>query len=146
MLAPKQFHFSFFLFFLVLSVLAQGKGKTMPLKNILIEIEQRYHVNFNYTEENVAGVQLIRPKKSLSFEQILQYLTEKTNLSFENLDNKFINIYKKEKNSKKICGYVFSNTERKPYSASFCRTYCYTAKSDTDRSTQPLLPSPLPNA
>ncbi|PXY38973.1 TonB-dependent receptor [Flavobacterium cheongpyeongense] len=114
MLAPKQFHFSFFLFFLVLSVLAQGKGKTMPLKNILIEIEQRYHVNFNYTEENVAGVQLIRPKKSLSFEQILQYLTEKTNLSFENLDNKFINIYKKEKNSKKICGYVFSNTDRKP--------------------------------
>ncbi|WP_230470733.1 TonB-dependent receptor [Flavobacterium cheongpyeongense] len=86
----------------------------MPLKNILIEIEQRYHVNFNYTEENVAGVQLIRPKKSLSFEQILQYLTEKTNLSFENLDNKFINIYKKEKNSKKICGYVFSNTDRKP--------------------------------
>jgi hypothetical protein len=114
MLRPKQFHFSAFLFFLVLSLFAQEKGKTMSLKKILIEIEQRHHVYFNYTEEYVAGLQLIRPKKSFSLEQKLQYLTEKTNLSFENLNNKFINIYKKEKNSRVICGYVFSNTDSKP--------------------------------
>jgi hypothetical protein len=114
MLRPKQFHFSFFLFFLVFSVLAQDKGRTLPLKKILIEIEVRHQVTFNYTEENVAGVKLIRPKKSISLQQKLQYLANKTNLSFENLNNKFINIYKKETDSKVICGYVFSDTDKKP--------------------------------
>ncbi|GGF25086.1 hypothetical protein GCM10011518_38070 [Flavobacterium limi] len=114
MLRPKQFHFSFFLFFLVFGLLAQDKGKTILLKKILFEIEQRHRVNFNYTEDNVAGIKLIRPRKSLSLEQKLQYLAQKTNLSFENLNNKFINIYKKETNSKVICGYVFSNIDKKP--------------------------------
>ncbi|WP_229684388.1 TonB-dependent receptor [Flavobacterium limi] len=84
------------------------------MKKILFEIEQRHRVNFNYTEDNVAGIKLIRPRKSLSLEQKLQYLAQKTNLSFENLNNKFINIYKKETNSKVICGYVFSNIDKKP--------------------------------
>lgn len=114
MLRPKQFHFSIFLFFLALSLFAQDKGKAISLKKNLIEIEQRHHVNFNYTEENVTGIKLIRPKKSLSLAQKLQYLAQKTNLSFENLNNKFINIYKKENYSNVICGYVFSNMDRKP--------------------------------
>ncbi|WP_223255368.1 TonB-dependent receptor [Flavobacterium sp. LM4] len=86
----------------------------MPLKKIITEIEQQHQVNFNYTEENVANFLLLPPKSSLSLEQKLQYLTRKTNLSFENLGNKFINIYKKNNDSKVICGYVFSNIDKKP--------------------------------
>ncbi|WP_163407713.1 TonB-dependent receptor [Flavobacterium ajazii] len=114
MLGPKQFHFSFFLFFLVLNIFAQGKGKTTSLKNIIIDIEQEHQVNFNYTEDNVSGLQLIPPKKSFSLEQKLQYLTQKTRLSFEILGNKYINVYKNLHKSEIICGYVFSDTDKKP--------------------------------
>ncbi|OOV18440.1 TonB-dependent receptor [Flavobacterium sp. LM4] len=114
MLRPKPFHFLFFYLFLVLNVYAQDKGNVMPLKKIITEIEQQHQVNFNYTEENVANFLLLPPKSSLSLEQKLQYLTRKTNLSFENLGNKFINIYKKNNDSKVICGYVFSNIDKKP--------------------------------
>ncbi|WP_243412098.1 carboxypeptidase-like regulatory domain-containing protein [Flavobacterium sp. 103] len=86
----------------------------MPLKNIIFEIEQQHQVSFNYTEDNIDGIQLSPPKKSLSLDQKLQYLAKETNLSFENIGNKFINIYKKEKESKIICGYIFSGTDKKP--------------------------------
>ena len=108
MLLPKQFHFLFFMFFLVLNLFAQDKGKVMPFKKIIIDIEQQHQVTFNYTEDNIAGLQLNPPKKSLSLDQKLQYLAKKTNLSFENIGNKFINIYKKDNESKIICGYIFS--------------------------------------
>ena len=97
MLRPKQFHFLLFIFFLVLNLSAQDKGNAIPLKKYIIDIEQQHQVNFNYTEDNIAGLELTPPKKSLSLEQKLQYLAKKTNLSFENIGNKFINIYKKEK-------------------------------------------------
>ncbi|OXG03944.1 carboxypeptidase-like protein [Flavobacterium araucananum] len=114
MLLPKSFHFLFFTFFLVLNLTAQDKGKAMPFKKIIIDIEQQHQVSFNYTEENIVGLQVNPPKKSLSLEQKLQYLAKKTNLSFENLGNKFINIYKKETDGPIICGYVFSSVDKKP--------------------------------
>lgn len=114
MLLPKQFHFLFLTFFLVLNLFAQDKGKIMPFKKIIIEIEQQHKVIFNYTEDNIAGLQLTPPKHSLSLDQKLQYLATETNLSFENIGNKFINIYKKNNESQVICGYIFSNTDKKP--------------------------------
>lgn len=114
MLLPKSFHFLFFTFFFVLNLFAQDKGKTMPLKKIINNIEQQHQVSFNYTEDNIVGLKLNPPEKSLSLDQKLQYLAKKTNLSFENIDNKFINIYKKENPVLKICGYVFSGTDKKP--------------------------------
>lgn len=114
MFLPKQFHFLFFLFFLVLNVFAQDKGKLMPFKKIIIAIEQQHQVSFNYTEDNIEGLEIIPPKKSFSLEQKLEYLAKKTNLSFENIGNKFINIYKKDTEAPIICGYVFSSTDKKP--------------------------------
>jgi len=114
MLRPKPFHFLLFIFFLVLNLSAQNKGNAIPLKKILIEIEQQHQVNFNYTEDNVVGLEVTPPKKTLSLEQKLQYLAKKTNLAFENIGNQFINIYKKEKDAVLICGNVFSGTDKKP--------------------------------
>ena len=114
MLRPKPFHFLLFIFFLVLNLSAQNKGNAIPLKKILIEIEQQHQVNFNYTEDNVVGLEVTPPKKTLSLEQKLQYLAKKTNLAFENIGNQFINIYKKEKEATRICGNVFSGTDKKP--------------------------------
>ncbi|MFC0080491.1 carboxypeptidase-like regulatory domain-containing protein [Flavobacterium procerum] len=113
MLRPRLFHFLFFLFF-ILNLSAQDKGKVMPFKKIILEIEKQHGVSFNYTEDNIANLELNPPKKSLSLEQKLEYLSKKTNLSFENIGNKFINIYKKDKVSNLICGYVFSVLDKKP--------------------------------
>jgi hypothetical protein len=114
MLFPKQFHFLFIAFFLVLTLFAQDKGKVMPFKKIIISIEKQHQVSFNYTGDLIDGLQLYPPKKTLSLDQKLQYLSQKTHLSFENIGNQFINIYKKELKSSIICGYVFSSTDRKP--------------------------------
>ncbi|WP_238160936.1 MULTISPECIES: TonB-dependent receptor [Flavobacterium] len=84
----------------------------MPLKKIINNIEHQHNVSFNYTENIIFAVQLNPPKKALSLDQKLQYLARKTNLSFENIGNKFINIYKKDNPSKMICGYVFSATDK----------------------------------
>ncbi|WP_239455775.1 TonB-dependent receptor [Flavobacterium ginsenosidimutans] len=104
----------FFLFFLALNLFAQDKGKVMPIKKIIIDIEEQHGVSFNYTEDNIEGLQLNPPKKSLSLEQKLEYLRKRTHLSFENIGNKFINIYKKNNEAPIICGYVFSNIDKKP--------------------------------
>ncbi|MFH6947999.1 carboxypeptidase-like regulatory domain-containing protein [Flavobacterium sp. FlaQc-51] len=104
----------FFTFFFILNLFAQDKGKVMPLKKIINDIEEQHQVSFNYTEENIAGLELNPPKKSLTLDQKLQYLAKKTNLSFENIGNKFINIYKKDNQSPKICGYVISSSDKKP--------------------------------
>ncbi|MNX51933.1 TonB-dependent Receptor Plug Domain protein [compost metagenome] len=114
MLHPKQFHFLFFIFFLVLNIYAQDKGKLMPLKKIIFDIEQQHQVSFNYTEDNITGRLLSPPEKSLSLDQKLQYLANETDLSFENIGNKFINICKKDNVSEIICGYIFSSTDKKP--------------------------------
>jgi hypothetical protein len=114
MLLPKQFHFLFLTFFLALNLFAQDKGKVISFKKIIIDIERQHQVSFNYTEDNIAALQLRPPKKSFSLDQKLQYLAKNTNLSFENIGNKFINIYKKDDESKMICGYVFSGLDKKP--------------------------------
>jgi hypothetical protein len=114
MLLLKRLSFLFLLLLFVLKLSAQDKEKTVLLKNILTEIERQHQLSFNYTEDIVTGIQLTPPKKALSLEQKLDYLTQKTNLSFENLDNKFINIYRKNTESKTICGYVYSNVDYKP--------------------------------
>ncbi|WP_246074238.1 TonB-dependent receptor [Flavobacterium daemonense] len=103
----------FCVFFFVLGISAQDKEEAVPLKNILIEIEKQHQVSFNYIEENVAGIKIIPPKQSISLEQKLEYLSKKTNLSFENIGNKF-NIYKKDKESPIVCGYVFSSADNNP--------------------------------
>ncbi len=110
----KRFHFLFFIFFLVLNVCSQDKGKVVPFKKIIAAIEKQHNVSFNYTEDNITNLQISPPKKSLTLDQKLQYLTEKTNLSFENIENQFINIYKNDSESQMICGYVFSNDYKKP--------------------------------
>lgn len=109
----KPFVLVFLLFAFVLNSFAQDKSKFTTLKKILIAIEQQHLVNFNYTEENVANIKFQAPDFSLSLEEKIKYLEKKTNLSFENIDNTFFNIYKQktQKNSPVICGYVYSNTD-----------------------------------
>ncbi|REG99524.1 carboxypeptidase-like protein [Flavobacterium aquicola] len=114
MLLPKQFHFLFILFFFVLGLYAQDEEKTVPINKVINDIEKLHQVSFNYLEGDIAGLQLTPPKKTLSLDQKLHYLAKKTNLSFENIGNKFINIYKNKTEAQILCGYIYSAADRKP--------------------------------
>lgn len=99
----------------VLNLTAQNKSNTVALKIILIAIEKQHQVNFNYTENNIANIKITPPQQTLSLSKKLKYLEKKTNLSFENIDNKFINIAPKNTRNKAIiCGYILSENDAKP--------------------------------
>jgi hypothetical protein len=115
MLINKRINLLFFCIALVLNLNAQNKSNTIALKQILITIEKQHNVSFNYTEDNIIGIKITPPYKSLSLTKKLKYLEKKTNLSFENIDNTFINISnKKNSTSQIICGYILSDTDNKP--------------------------------
>ncbi len=115
MLFRKQIVFLLFLFAVCLKSFSQESGKLTLLKTILFEIETLHQVTFNYTDENVNFVKIIPPDKNLSLQVKLNYIEKNTNLSFENIDDTFINIFKKKPSDPiKICGYVLSNLDFKP--------------------------------
>jgi hypothetical protein len=102
-------------FIFTLSTAAQDKKKDSTLKQMLISIERQHKVNFNYTENTIATIKIVAPPKAFSLQEKLIYLQENTNLSFENINNTFINIFNKNRiQSKIICGYVLSETDNSP--------------------------------
>ncbi len=115
MLLYKRMNLLLFCIAFVLNLTAQNKSNTVALKIILIAIEKQHQVNFNYTENNIANIKITPPQQTLSLSKKLKYLEKKTNLSFENIDNKFINIAPKNTRNKAIiCGYILSENDAKP--------------------------------
>jgi hypothetical protein len=96
-----------------LSINAQYKNKAIALKTVLQNIEKQHQVNFNYIDNEINVYKIEPPKKSLSLSEKINYLRIKTNLLFENIDNKYITISNKKENEI-ICGYVFSKDENFP--------------------------------
>jgi hypothetical protein len=102
-------------FVFTLSAFAQDGDKAIPLKSILLSIEKQHHVVFNYIDNEVDTFKIISPKPSLTLEEKIDYLKIKTQLSFENINNQFINIFNKiESPSTIICGYVLSKGNNLP--------------------------------
>jgi hypothetical protein len=113
MFSIKHLYILFFCFVFALTVTAQDRNKAIALKNILISIEKKHHITFNYIETDIVSIKIIPPNPTLSLDEKLNYLQKKTNLKFENIDNKFINISNKIE-SEIVCGYVFSKNEKTP--------------------------------
>ncbi|MFV8376953.1 TonB-dependent receptor [Flavobacterium sp. LB1P71] len=105
----------FFCFVFVLSMTAQNRSKAIALKDILQSIEKQHLIYFSYIDNEIVDLKIIPPKKSLSLNKKVIYLEKKTNLFFENIDNKFITIYSNNRvDIKNICGYVFSKEDNSP--------------------------------
>lgn len=104
----------FFCFAFVLTGSAQDKSKAIALKSILQSIEKQHQIYFNYIEQEITTFKIVPPKKQLSLKDKIQYLENKTKLSFENIDNKFINVYQKTVALKPICGFVYSKEDNLP--------------------------------
>jgi hypothetical protein len=102
-----------FCFVFALTVTAQDRNKAIALKYVLQSIEKKHHITFNYIETDVSEIQVIPPNSKLPLAEKLNYLRNKTNLIFENINNKFVNISNKNE-IELICGYVFSKNDNSP--------------------------------
>ena len=77
---------------------AQDSTKVLvSLTKILKLIEQRYDVSFSYIDKDLSDINIVTPKASLSFQDVLRFLKSETNLEFDILDNRFIVISAKTK-------------------------------------------------
>ncbi|KIA82434.1 carboxypeptidase-like regulatory domain-containing protein [Flavobacterium sp. AED] len=111
----KRIYILFFCFVFAVSITAQDRSKAIPLKDILQSIEKQHHVYFNYIDNEIVVFKIVPPKKSLSLNKKINYLQKKTNLFFENIDNKSITIFSNNAlDTKNICGYVFSKEDNSP--------------------------------
>lgn len=109
----KRIYLVFFCFAYALTITAQDKSKAIALKLILQSIEKQHKVYFNYIEGEILVYIIEPPLKTESLNDKIDYLRKNTNLLFENIDNKFINISSK-KEIKLVCGYVFSKVDNSP--------------------------------
>lgn len=82
----------------------QTKEGEVPLREVLQLLEESFSYQFNYAVETVENVSLNEPSKSLTLQQVVQYLEKETHLKFVILPNNFISIEPKE--SLLLCGYI----------------------------------------
>jgi len=113
MFSIKHIYTLLFCFVFALTLSAQDRNKAIALKYVLQSIEKKHQITFNYIETDIIEVKIIPPNSSLSLAEKLNYLQKETNLTFENIDNKFVNISNK-KEIELICGYVFSKNDNSP--------------------------------
>ena len=76
-------------FFLLFSATAFSQQKR-SLNSVFMAIGQQHHVNFNFTEESVAGFEVDPPESSLSLIEKLQFIQEQTPLGFDLVNNEYV--------------------------------------------------------
>jgi hypothetical protein len=79
--------------------------KKIPLFEVLSSVEIQYSVSFTYANKIIEEIKIIPYNKSLSLEEVVNYLTTKTKLSFTYLTKTNILINKPIKKNL-ICGYL----------------------------------------
>ena len=132
MFFTKRNYVLLFCFVFALGINAQVENKAIALKIVLQSIEKQHHINFNYIDNEIIIYKIEPPKTALSLSDKINYLRKKTNLLFENIDNKFITISSK-KESKIICGYVFSRINNTPQEGVNIQ-YLNGSKTTTDKN------------
>ncbi len=104
----------FSLFVIVLPLRAQDNGKAILLKKIFENIGKTHEVNFNFIEEEIAIFKLIPPSNSLTLQEKLNYISEKTQLKFEFISEKYISVINNQKLDKPLCGYLLDKETKEP--------------------------------
>ena len=104
----------FSLFVFVLPLRAQNKDKAVVLKNIFENISKKHNVNFNFIEEEIAVFKLIPPANSFTLQEKLNYISEKTQLKFEFISEKYISVINNQKLDKPLCGYLLDEETKEP--------------------------------
>lgn len=95
---------------------AQNKDNIVLLKTILNNISEQHQVSFNYIEEEIAIFKFQPPSKSLQLKEKLAYISEKTQLQFQFISDKYISIVNNKNLDKPLCGYLFDEETQLPIS------------------------------
>lgn len=80
-----------FLFIGCFNLFAQ---KQEPLSKILNKIEITFDVRFSYADETIEGIKVSTPDLSLTLEETLLFIEERSNLKFQLLNKRYISIVK----------------------------------------------------
>ena len=86
-------------FFAPLKGFSQTNKETIPLVTFLKQIEAKHNVTFSYADANLEGKTISVPVTNLSLDQILIYLSERTELTFQQLGDRVLVIKKSKKNN-----------------------------------------------
>lgn len=87
-------------------VYAQNQREKLPLRTILLSLEQQYTITFTFADENIDGIFLIPPSETNSLQEVIKYLELNTELKFQKLNERFISINKPVNNNLNICGTI----------------------------------------
>jgi len=101
----KNTLFGIILCFFSISLYAQD-SKEQSLRSLLSDLEKRYDVSFTYIDEDINPIFIIAPPEDLELSDAINYLTDKTNLNFQVLKERFITISKPMEGIIKICGII----------------------------------------
>lgn len=84
------------LLFFTFSFGQANPSQQAPLNEILTEIEQRFEIRFSYLDRDIQDINLDPPATSLDLPEVLNYLRSETGLVFEEIDQRYIAVKKKE--------------------------------------------------
>ena len=97
----------YIIIFLLLS--SQTKAQTQEkqsLITLLSELETQYNIRFSFVTDQITALEVIPPDKNLTLEQALKYLSTKTKLEFNNIDQRYIAVVKKEEALISFCAFI----------------------------------------
>ena len=97
-MAIKNKPYFIYLIFLLFSfgLHAQKTADRLPLTDVFLSLQKRYHIQFNYAEDQLEGITVVTPSENFTLEELLRYLESNTPFLFENLDGTFILVRSKK--------------------------------------------------
>jgi hypothetical protein len=101
----KQLIVLFFVLLLIsFDVNAQETKKEQPLLKIIEALQIQYNIQFNYAEDNIDGITLIPPTKTLTLTEVVDYLNKSSDLVFIIMNNTFVLV--KPREALILCGFI----------------------------------------
>ena len=82
--------FSLFLFAFTFAGSAQRRTEKVALTSVLTTIQEQYGYQFNYAKDAVEAYRISLPPKNLTFEEVLQFLKDRTNLKYTVIGGSFV--------------------------------------------------------
>ena len=96
-------------FFAPQKVFTQTNKETVTLVTFLKQVEKKYDITFSYADANLEGKTIELPSNNLLLDELLIYLSERTNLNFQRLGDRIMVIKKKPKKPTQVLAYLKHN-------------------------------------
>ncbi len=93
------------IFFLAATVTAQD-DKSLPLKQIINHISEKYGVKFSFIEDEIVLYSLPPPEEGWTLKETIAYLESQTKLKVQQSSKKLYIIYNDSRLDKPLCGYL----------------------------------------